>query len=1058
MIMRRVNTKRLRLNVLCFVAIPILLVQLIGAPLYASANDQLEKEAHINSGAESIPFGADSYDDEPADRTSEHEGEGFKEVAGEAEKDLEKPAVSVERNGEYDHVSVEHEDDLFDYLSFDNLLALKREGTGDIEKVEKIEADGQVLEEPDYYIKNVGDAQQIIIDGNKLHANPPKKIQFMIKSSGVAKYGMALKDDLPNRALLNEDGTFLEANFSDGDLGSRSAGQCEPNGNINSYAKSVDLHKPIYNHSQFGNDELFVTLKGLTPGETINEIVFLQNSNFHISDGARAILFEDEEGRLTKANDARDNQRSISNIIVREKGPNDADQSLILEFPPVKIGQTGEINVVIPSRNRVGYRLRAQVTKILDFGAYAAPYQEADLATALPRRKLSTNEQYGGTKVYISENTDKAQIGQTRTSLRIKGKGEKGANEIGASQWSYNGLAFDERDNWLYAVSNKRQGENANCYPAGHLLQINPVDGKVRNLGALRGLEGGDILSNAVDENGRQAHDRLQINSGSFYDGYLYVSSSTETGSKKIYRITPPSQGGFKHGEPVVERTLYQAYSSDYVQLPGQNQYLWGMIGSEAKKRVPNWHKLSTLNTHKMIVERIDLRTGSTDYFEIPEEKAKTISGKKPANPKEWGKAWSYGNGNLGFGAEGIDSRDATALRLEVKNGGSSKPEFKVLEVMSGFSQAENSDSSSNSTRSGFLKSDLVVNKKQLVGHLNSIDQEHVDVLKRQGANTSGYYYWLIDVKNLGAGASSGSLIHELLPDVFDLTSIRFTAKGLNRNLSNASVPVMLNGTYPPSNGKAIGLVFSVGEISGQSSLRVYLAAKLKPGKECIPNTVSIVNDDADSNGLNHHSTADCVIEETKVDFNAEMTLLGTSENALPKYLTGGIFEVFEGKEGVYEFQNVDGRAWKSKINENGTTGKYTSSEKLTVGKYYWLVEKKPPHEKNSTRNAAPLGGPLLFRLVQDRNRNVKVEFYNQTTPHKCIAADGWGSCSDIARSLTDRMTSDSVSIQVDRSPVAVQPELPKTGGRGLIGVVVLGFLVLVSGIGLIRRRSLLLD
>lgn len=55
-------------------------------------------------------------------------------------------------------------------------------------------------------------------------------------------------------------------------------------------------------------------------------------------------------------------------------------------------------------------------------------------------------------------------------------------------------------------------------------------------------------------------------------------------------------------------------------------------------------------------------------------------------------------------------------------------------------------------------------------------------------------------------------------------------------------------------------------------------------------------------------------------------------------------------------------------------------------------------------------------------------------------------------------MTSDSVSIQVDRSPVAVQPELPKTGGRGLIGVVVLGFLVLVSGIGLIRRRSLLLD
>ena len=1057
--MRKVNTKRSRLNVLCFVVIPILLVQLIGTPIYASANDQLEKEAYINPGAESLPFGADSYDSQPADRTSEHEGEVLKEVTGEAEWDLEKTAVSVERSGEFDHVSVEHEEDFFDYLSFDNLIALKREGPGDIEKVEKIESDGQILEEPDYYIRNVGDAQQIIIDANKLHAIPPKKIHFMIKSSGVAKYGMALKDDLPNRALLNEEGTFVESNSSDGDLKNRSAGQCEPNGLINSYAKTVKVERSIYNHTQFGKDELFVTLKGLSPGETINEIVFLQNGNFHISDGARAILFEDEEGRLTKANKDRDNQRGVSNIIVREKGPNDAHQSLILEFSPVKIGQTGEISVVIPSRNRVGYGLRAQVNKILDFGPYSSPAQEADLATALPARKLSATEQFGGTKVYISENTNKAQVGQASTSLRIQGKGVKATNEIGASQWSYNGLAFDERDNWLYAVSNKGQGQNVNCYPAGHLLQINPENGEVRNLGALRGLEGGDIFGGAVDENGRQALDKLQINSGSFYDGYFYVSSSTESGSKRIYRITPPSKGTFKNGEPVVERTVYQSYSSDYVQLPRQDRYLWGMIGSDAKKRAPNWHKLATFNSNNLIIERIDLHSGNTDYFEIPAEKAKTISNKTPIIAKEWGKAWSYGNGNLGFAAEGLDLPAATALRLEIKNGGSNSPDFRVLEVLSDFSQAENSDSSSNSNQKGLMKSDLSVQKKQLVAPLNSIDQERVNLLKSQGANTSDYYYWLIDLKNVSPGASSGSLIHESLPDVFDPASIRFTAKGLNRNLSNATVPVVMNGVFPPSDGKAFGLEFSVGELAGYNSVRLYLAAKLKPGKECVPNKVSIVNDDSDNNETNHYSVADCLIEETKVNFNVEMILSGSSAGAaIPKYLTGGIFEVFEGKEGVYEFQNVDGRAWKSKINENGTTGKYTSSEKLTVGKYYWLVEKKPPHEKNSNRNAAPLGGPLLFRLVQDRNRNVKVEFYNQTTPHKCIAADGWGSCSDIARSLTDRMTSDSVSIQVDRSPVAVQPELPKTGGRGLIGVVVLGFLVLVSGIGLIRRRSLLLD
>lgn len=1052
----KVSSRRLTLKILRFVAILFLLAQTISAPIYASAYEKTEDQTPRNSLVESLPGVEKMHDDQLPDEIERNETQADGETLNEAIQSL---SVNLERIGDSDQISIEHEEDLFDYLSTDNLIGLDREATGDLGHIEKIEVDGQTLNQGEYYVNSEEAGQQILIDGNKLHANPPKKIFMSIKASGLAKYSMLLRDQLPARAMLNQEGVFLDANLSDVNLGHRSSGQCEPNGNINTYAKHVNVSAPIYNHNQFRAGELFVTLSGLVPGENINEIVFLQNSNFNISDGARALLFTDEDGRLTKANKDKDNYRTVSNVIARDKGPNEAHQSLILEFPPVKIGQTGEISVVIPSKNAVGYGLRAQVTKILDFGAYADPYQEADLATALPKRELSPSEKYGGTKLYLSENANNAQSGQAGTSLLVQNKGVKDPQIIGTSQWSYNGLAFDQKDNWLYAVSNKGQGENAKCYPAGHLLQIHPVTGKVRNLGSLRGLEGGDVFDNSIDEFGQEILDRIQINAGSIYDGYFYVSNSAETGSKKIYRITPPSKGGFRNGEPVVERTLFESYSSDYVQLPSQDNYLWGMVGTEAKKSVPRWHKLAGFAMNNLLVERINLYSGETDYFEIPAENAKTITKKTISNPKQWGKAWSYGNGNLGFAAEGLNHLDPKALRLEVKNAASVKPEFRVLEIMSDFSNSIHSDSSSNSSRTGFIKSDLKVQKTQLVGRMNSIDQDSVNVLKSQGANNSDYYYWLIDIKNVGNGASSGSVIHEALPNVFEPSSIRFTRKGLTRSLTDASIPVMMNGLYSNSSDNAWGLEFSVGEIGAGNSLRVYLAARLKPGAECRPNKVTIFNDDADSNNSNHLSVANCVKEEVKVDFSVDMIDPDPSEDGvMPKHLTGGSFQIIEGKEGEYEFKNMPGSTWQSNLNESGTTGTYVSAQKLSLGKYYWLVEKKAPHDASNGRNYVPLSEPILFRLVQDKAKNVGVEFYNRNKTQKCSAVNGWGSCSEIAESLPDRKSLNYVSIQVQRSPIAIQPELPKTGANGLIGLVSVGFLALFWGIVMMYRRSLALN
>lgn len=1033
----------------------LLFVQVIGVPLAAASADQAESNANIDSVISGLPNDEDNHDDETS-RTFDKHADQWLEDNDIQIKDAQYAEVTFEKRGDSDYLSIEHPEDFFDNLSFDNLLGITREGDGNLEHLQKIEVDGQILTEKDYHILKHTGIQHILIDGNKLHSNPPKKIDLLMETSGNAEYRMMLREELPARAVLNEDGLFLEDGGTDQNQGNRSAGQCEPNGNIITSAKSVKVNRQIYNHNQLGSDELFVTLSGLTPGETINEIVFLQNSNFHINEGARALLFEDGEGRLTKANQERDNHRPISNIVVRDKGPNDTDQSLILEFAPVKIGPTGEISVVIPSRNAVGYGLRAQVNKILDFGAYADPVQEADLATALPKRALSPTEKYGGTKVYFSENSDQNQLGQAPTSLFVQSKGIKDHKKLGASQWSYNGLAFDARDNWLYAVSNSGEGQNSNCYPAGHLLQINPVTGKVRNLGPLRGPEGGEIFNDSVVEDGKQIRDRKQINAGTIYDGYLYVSSSTETGSKKIYRITSPSKGKFRNGEPVIERTTFESYSADYVQLPKQNRYLWGLIGTDARKRAPRWHSLARFSSSNILVERIDLYNGATDYFEIPEANARTISGKTIKNPREWGKAWSYGNGNLGFASEGLSSDEARAVRLEISEASSNAPQIKVLEVAKDFSQAMNSDSTSNSDRSQFLASDLEVKKKQLVGPLNSIDQERVNALKNQGANTPGYYYWLIDIKNNGQGASSGSVVHDLLPNVFDLSSIRFEKKGLSGNLSDNPVSINMNGFSLQQTEKSWDLEFSVGEIEAGKSLRLYLAARLSPGKACAPNKVSILNDDVDSNNANHTAVADCVKEDTRVDFNVDMVDFGSLSNGtMPKMLTGGNFELVEGKKGEIHLNKADHRSWTSPLIEDGSTGKYRSTQKLTVGKYYWLVEKQPPHDATNGRTYLPIDEPQLFRLEQDTAQHVKVEFFNRNNTHNCPVVDGWASCSQIAKSLVDPTPSSSVSIQISRSPSALQPELPKTGGNGVIGYVLFGVIIIVWGTALLHRKFL---
>lgn len=84
-----------------------------------------------------------------------------------------------------------------------------------------------------------------------------------------------------------------------------------------------------------------------------------------------------------------------------------------------------------------------------------------------------------------------------KTQLHRQWDGRENYKPIGQpSKWVYNALAYNTEDKWLYAVSqiaDAKGGANAYhyCYPMGHLLQIDPSNGNVYNLGPIVGPNGG---------------------------------------------------------------------------------------------------------------------------------------------------------------------------------------------------------------------------------------------------------------------------------------------------------------------------------------------------------------------------------------------------------------------------------------------------------------------------------------------------------------------------------------------------------------------------------------
>lgn len=960
------------------------------------------------------------------------------------------PSIHVVRSGSTDEITVhENEGDMLQYLSSDMILGLVRDGIGEISGINNVNADGTELEATAYAVVQHDNRELILIDAESLYTIPPQQMSINIEAGYDAGYRMAMVHELPSRFDLQEQGIFAEEPTIDSqvDLTHRSAAQCEPTGTKTFQSQAVTIGDVS---TQYANVRR-VTLNGLRPGSIVNEIQLKLRSGQFIATPS-ASLIRDREGKLISGNGEVFN---VSSEISRDK------RTVNLRFNNQEVGKEGRIDVRVPSsRSRQRDYESAQVNTAPRLGnPYRSPQREEDLAYPNGPRALTDQEKKEGTKIYVSvsrnsrDANDRDRDRMDQTVLAIQEHGQGDFTERGTSGWIYNALAYDPDDDWLYGVSQYRGKPENPCFPSGHLLQINPVDGSVRNLGPLLDSNANDVFVNEGD--------RKLLNAGAIYDRHLYISNSSTSGSRTMYKIPLPSDGHFTAGKPRIEKLNYRVYSEDYARLSSHPQYVWGLVSPGALGDNGADH-LRKYPKNQVVVERLDLQNGSVQYYPLSDSQLTAPNGEKLIQQTTWGKAWTYGNGNLGF-APGGQSRGVGGAQISVKNpaGG---PEFKVEQILWNVPFSYNTDASSNANRYPAPTSDLTVNKRHLGGQLDVVDNAILQQLKRFLSDRPGYNYWAIELTNSGDTVVSGSSIREHLPDVYDPQTLVASYLTVDDRLEpvNPGVPVRISKQYLENEDGSNTAQFGVGQIRPNQTVRVYMAVRFKEGKnECKANTVSVLNNDQDSNPDDNQSTAACV-QDPKIGFELHKVDASELDSSLPaQKLTGGNFVLLNATKedgSVKAESEVNWNAATHPSNPDVTEireseerpGEYRAAIDLEIGKYYWLIETQSPVGPDNKRYSL-LPRPVLFHLVRDPNSgNARVLFFDDTAAS--TGRQEWTNKHPVANMYSGQQTKDKIAIKLANIK---QGEMPLTGGTGIWRLTIIGLLVILVGVfGVITRRK----
>lgn len=123
---------------------------------------------------------------------------------------VEPNSVTVERDGDVDHITIRDTDDNpWDSgrkASDEYIWGVKRIGDGDITRIVKVVADGEELDPQYFGYVNGEDFDVIGIDEDAFWAIPPMKLEIEVETTEAGEYAIAEPDEVPTARELSETG------------------------------------------------------------------------------------------------------------------------------------------------------------------------------------------------------------------------------------------------------------------------------------------------------------------------------------------------------------------------------------------------------------------------------------------------------------------------------------------------------------------------------------------------------------------------------------------------------------------------------------------------------------------------------------------------------------------------------------------------------------------------------------------------------------------------------------------------------------------------------------
>ena len=653
-----------------------------------------------------------------------------------------------------------------------------------------------------------------------------------------------------------------------------------------------------------------------------------------------------------------------------------------------------------------------------------------------PPREVNTCE--FGSKVWVAASRDQTPNRQ-HTSLYLQVQGSEEFEPIlEDSPWVYNALAYNHEDNWLYAISQPRIAWNSDQglaagravddpdYPAGHLLQINPETGEVHNLGKVRrpglGNSTGFAGENAP---GGPVSDLWGGISTGFFDGQgrYWVANGSRSGTHHFYEVNldnrrasmkpAGSRLGDLSGNPPGR---YAAQANDHAVLGEAPHLAWGI-------RIPFGDA-----EDKVIIERVNMDTGAVDAFDITDLEVPGTGETMPVSI--YGTAWTYGNGNLGFGANDR-GRNYQIKITDPERGGSNQAASDAGGILSGIGNlipgvvgdviggigdvagavgnvntdsptfelvaaapsptSYNNDAASNAFANGGAETDMRIEKTQI-------------------ESEDGRVAWRITAENNGPCGSSGFSIRDEIPEGYE-----------DAKIEDAGEAVASSDEAAVDGGGFLTATF--GPLAAGDSQSIVISARPSNPEVCEANTAWVIGNEADPDEGNSSATAEtsCEPEEPPIE-DVGLSIVKVDPDGDGDFLDGAAFEIVPA--------GPDGEP----------VGEPIPVDELEAGRFgaalapgsYLLVETR-----------SPLGYELLARPV--------------------AFTIGWHE-EDPEAPFVELLDPDNDGLVVEAQVRDGQPTLavadvrqgtlPATGGRGVAPALVAA--VLLSGAGLLLGRRAL--